>query len=209
MRFLSEGDREIIARLIDRERNRIEGVTGRREYPPLSPPAAAYIIKTPATFPALDKTGTPEAGKATCAAYLAVDDATGNAELGQTFEIDVLNLGGPIGHAAWGVAVRENFGRWVLASVAKYELVYGLTTAAVAHTAATFNLDNVVAMQGPSPLADPSSAIEQLTNIVHVTSLPSNANAPALAWFDHTNGEWKGIPQVLTTDCEGTGTGTG
>ena len=80
-------------------------------------------------------------------------------------------------------------------------VVYGLVKGAVAAGDASFVMDNVVAMQGASPLVDPADATEELTGVVHLTGLPADDNAPAVAWYDRTSGAWRGIPQFKRYVC--------
>jgi len=35
----------------------------------------------------------------------------------------------------------------------------------------------------------------------NVTGLPADDDAPVLAWLDHKNGKWKGVPRTVSTTC--------
>jgi len=79
-------------------------------------------------------------------------------------------------------------------------VVYGFVKGAIAAGATTFTMDNVVAMQGSSPLDDPTDATETLA-CQYITGLPALDNAAAIAWYDRTNGVWRGMAFVDTTTC--------
>jgi len=198
----NDDDVRLLRGLIHRERlrnrNRGTGPTP-EDLPPSSD--ERYLIKLPSGgIDALDPTGTdPVAGKADCNVYIAVDDGSGDYELADTgYAIRVLNLGGPVGHAAWGVAGRDKYGVWCLVKA----FAYDRCTAVMKGTGGsgsktTCTVDNVAPINGPSPLDDPTDATEELT-VYNKHGWDYDDNGAADIEYNHSYPRW----EKYQVDCQ-------
>lgn len=196
---------EALKRLIRREQQRPTGTKIPYEDTDVLHAPECYVVKLPAGGISALLPDDPDVPgeEASVDVYQVIDDGSGDPEL---YDADIninnlLHLGGPLSQEYWCLVQRDKFGRWFITYAAKYECVYGEVKGAIAAGDVAFTMDNVVAMQGVSPLDDPTDTTEEL-EVVHMTGLPAPDNAKATAWFDETNEVWRGIPFYVNVDCE-------